>query len=554
MVNCIENRQKRIINKVEDLSEVDMNRLADLSYIDLPLDDVIMKILSEQGYLTLKDFANFYLKDKNKKVWQTGNEDRDKYLEKTLNMCINGGEYENIKIVGYENQNENSVIAPIKTGLVAYAFEISENDVIVAYRGSEGIDKSGNLVDWIDNFKISLNDTEQQEEARKFLDKISTKYENIGITGHSKGGNNAIYAAIKSINKDKIKICMAFNAPGFIPSFIHDNNQNIKDVLDKIINYQYENDIVSSVFVPIGKIIVLENKDKINIASFKNHQLYSAKIEEGLFVRQEDGKKNIIANFVNVITMELRDNLTDEELNQLIDLIEKYSNKHVTLSKFIDKCKKLCIELGHIINLLVYIFIRFIIRQLKSLNNNIDYIADKVLETYEKFVSIIELGKEAMLNSIKYNERIDEFFTNMLFFVEKLIKTDKLEVPIYAQIQDIKDYPKEYAYNKLKSLATPRFLMDKYTINSYIKVYNIEIQNMNDNLYKLDTSIGGLLREGWEGKSKIGFIDLKYMLYKSKIEKCIKDMESVRDFLEECRSNISNLELEENRIVSSFAF
>ncbi|MBS5940061.1 Mbeg1-like protein, partial [Clostridium sp.] len=55
-------------------------------------------------------------------------------------------------------------------------------------------------------------ETDQQKAAKDFLNEVGLEYDSIYLTGHSKGGNNAIYATIvtDSYVRSKIEDCVTW--------------------------------------------------------------------------------------------------------------------------------------------------------------------------------------------------------------------------------------------------------------------------------------------------------------------------------------------------------
>ena len=69
----------------------------------------------------------------------------------------------------------------------------------------------------------------QQGKALEWIN--SLPYDNIIVSGHSKGGNKAMYVAITS---DKVKECFAFDGEGFSPEFCYEYAEKIAQVKDNI--------------------------------------------------------------------------------------------------------------------------------------------------------------------------------------------------------------------------------------------------------------------------------------------------------------------------------
>ncbi|WP_033168226.1 Mbeg1-like protein [Clostridium sp. KNHs205] len=133
-------------------------------------------------------------------------------------------------------------------GFYGCIIETSENEAIVAFRGSESTTDAQFEYDWI-NADIGLlnnNRTPQQAEVDVFLSAIKDngyldKYTYVASTGHSLGGNLSDYFTIKAANdfSDKIKQSVNFDGPGFSKEFLEDNKKEINVMSEIMKHYQW---------------------------------------------------------------------------------------------------------------------------------------------------------------------------------------------------------------------------------------------------------------------------------------------------------------------------
>ena len=135
-----------------------------------------------------------------------------------------------------------------KNGFYGCIIETSENEAIVAFRGSESTTDAQFEYDWI-NADIGLlnnNRTPQQAEVDVFLSAIKDngyldKYTYVASTGHSLGGNLSDYFTIKAANdfSDKMKQSVNFDGPGFSKEFLEDNKNEINIMSEIMKHYQW---------------------------------------------------------------------------------------------------------------------------------------------------------------------------------------------------------------------------------------------------------------------------------------------------------------------------
>ena len=101
--------------------------------------------------------------------------------------------------------------------------------------------------EWHDNvLGLYESDTPCQEEALEFIE--SLPYDNITVTGHSKGGNKAMYVAILS---DKVKECVSLDGQGFSKEFMEKYWAEIQKKGGIITNYSLDDDYVHILLSPI---------------------------------------------------------------------------------------------------------------------------------------------------------------------------------------------------------------------------------------------------------------------------------------------------------------
>lgn len=137
----------------------------------------------------------------------------------------------NVRLSGYVN-----IIDEDNQGqFSAMTFALGDGSFYVAFRGTDDT-----LIGWKENFNMSFMETvPAQAEAVKYLDSAARERSGgIYVGGHSKGGNLAVYAAVKSTAATKERIIRTYNndGPGFSASFIESADyQSIKNKIRTLI-------------------------------------------------------------------------------------------------------------------------------------------------------------------------------------------------------------------------------------------------------------------------------------------------------------------------------
>ena len=221
-------------------------------------------------------------------------DDKRNYLEAItrLENKLTEGDFIVSKCINHNGSSES--------GLVVFSIEPRENDnneVVVCCRGSDGI-AIENLNDWVGGDLALAWDTQttQQKELDAFLSDFD-EYDNIYLTGHSLGGNLAMYGAVSFAERGekyekKIAGVYSFDGPGFNSEFLSQHVKVIQKINDRIINIQNEHDIVSSSLSSIGKVVIIASSiEGANVLD--NHNRWAlATNADGSLRRSESGKKD----------------------------------------------------------------------------------------------------------------------------------------------------------------------------------------------------------------------------------------------------------------------
>ncbi len=175
-------------------------------------------------------------------------------------------------------------------GILAMSFYDEDNptEAVVAFKGT------ASAADWLDNVNgLNQTDTEAQIEALNFIEGLP--YTNITVTGHSKGGNKAMYATILS---NKVTRCVSFDGQGFSEYFMEKYWFEIQTKGNLIKNYSVATDFVHILLFPIpnSQQIYCQGNGIGNIA--QNHS------PNTFFLTDENGNLILDANGIPIIVEE----------------------------------------------------------------------------------------------------------------------------------------------------------------------------------------------------------------------------------------------------------
>lgn len=245
----------------------------DLSFIDYPYNEVDYFILSELAYVHLDnilDFSslsNLSLKD----LYILYNQRNESLNQKELTMIYNESHYlfekmalslryQNIKLIHYVNDIDKELIKQFS----AMTLLLEDETMVVSYRGTDET-----LVGWYEDFLMLCEQVvPAQLSAAQYLKEVakypyqdslfqSLKNHNLGssllqrfkkhfqlkkarpiiLTGHSKGGNLAVYSGcfVDKDIKDKITQIYNYDGPGFHNEIVL--SSEYKNMLPRIHSY-----------------------------------------------------------------------------------------------------------------------------------------------------------------------------------------------------------------------------------------------------------------------------------------------------------------------------
>ena len=144
-------------------------------------------------------------------------------------------------------------------------FADGNEEAVVAFRGTT----TGR--EWLDNFTAAnQTDSAHQQAARKYLDALDLSgYETVTVTGHSKGGNKAMYCAVVSDAADR---CVSFDGQGFSDAFMKKYADRIAGRQDRIENHCTGGDYINVLLNGVGNSHYYETYNPSG-NFFLNHEL-----------------------------------------------------------------------------------------------------------------------------------------------------------------------------------------------------------------------------------------------------------------------------------------
>ena len=192
----------------------------------------------------------------------------------------------------------------------AISFALDQKDTFVAFRGTDDT-----LVGWKENFNMSfMHPVPAQREAVEYLEAVAAVTEgNIYIGGHSKGGNLAVYSAVKASEATKKRIVAVYNndGPGFDADFIH--GEDYKALKDRIYTFVPQSSVVGMLLEHEESYTVVKSR----LSGLLQHNGFSWEVMGGTFV-----KLDAISEESKLIDSSLREwlaSMSEEEREAVVD-------------------------------------------------------------------------------------------------------------------------------------------------------------------------------------------------------------------------------------------
>lgn len=250
--------------------EVDVLLFAQLSY--LKFDSVVPAIGELKPAVTLRQidermdpervFADKTYEIPNRELW------------KTLLGC---SRYENMGCNYYRSRLEEEA----ETQFGAITFFPDGCEPVAAFRGTDD-----SLVGWKEDFNLAFKKVvPAQEMSALYLNQISCHIPGTFLVcGHSKGGNLAVFSAIRAERdvQDKISAIYSLDGPGFLPDILAEESyERIRSRVHRILPY-------SSL---VG--MLLQNYEQYEVVKSSafgvmQHDGYTWQIEDGALVKAPD--------------------------------------------------------------------------------------------------------------------------------------------------------------------------------------------------------------------------------------------------------------------------
>lgn len=263
------------------------------------------------------------------------------------------------------NAFEERIDVELEQQFAAITVDLGDSSVYVAFRGTDDT-----LVGWKEDLNMGfLEEIPSQEQAVRYLKRIAKQYERkkLRVGGHSKGGNLAVYSAVKAAPEVQERILAVYNNDG--PGFLYDltatpEHQRIGDRIRTIVPQ-------SSV---VGRLMKHEQNVQIVHSTYEGlaqHDGFSWEVKGTKFVYLDEPSREgkladeTIDSWANELSAQQREALADalyevltatgaqtlselngEKLKSAVGMLKSYKNLDRETRRVLSEAVKLLLRLG----------------------------------------------------------------------------------------------------------------------------------------------------------------------------------------------------------------
>lgn len=323
-----------------EFNDIDNLILARFSYF--PLDH----IYQQEEVVTINKLHQRFQKLENKKEKILQKEDLD--LFPAMAKSKRFGE---LRVVDYRNKLDPEQ----EKQFSVVTIQMSDNTILISYRGTDNT-----IIGWKEDLNMSFKpQVASQLDSVHYLETIAKKYPKklIRITGHSKGGNLAVYAPTFVLPKIQNRILAIYNndGPGFDEKIIQ--TENYQKIIPKVHTIIPQTSIIGRLLNHQEKYMIIKSTQ----VGIMQHDLYTWQLEGKEFITLNEvtnGSEFVdqtITAWLKKVTPEQRGQFIDTlfeilnqtEVNTLSELgAKKFSNARIILKSYqnIDEESKVMIS------------------------------------------------------------------------------------------------------------------------------------------------------------------------------------------------------------------
>lgn len=279
-------------------SEIDALVLTELEY--LPLERVVPSDENGENFVTVKEIAE-YMKGRKKELIDENPMMMTEERHELSQVIAEAPRYQALKFFGVVSEWDKDTTKQF----AAITVEVEPSVRLVIFRGTDDT-----LIGWKEDFLMTYSPlVAAQTDAKEYLAKQASLWDgDLMISGHSKGGNLAIYAAATQAEDVQLRIVdiFCFDSPGLYRSVLE--TKGYQNIVPLAMRYIPQDSLVGLMLESEVPYVIV----KSNATGAMQHSAMTWEIEDGQFIKMEKLTKNSQLN--DQTFKKWTESVSDEEL------------------------------------------------------------------------------------------------------------------------------------------------------------------------------------------------------------------------------------------------
>ena len=279
-------------------SEIDALVLTELEY--LPLENVVPSDENGENFVTVKEIAE-YMQEHKQELFDENPMMITEERHEVSQVIADEPRFQSLKFFGVVSEWDKDTTKQF----AAVTVEVEPIVRLVIFRGTDDT-----LIGWKEDFLMTYSPlVAAQTDAKEYLAKQASLWDgDLMISGHSKGGNLAIYAAATQVEDVQLRIVdiFCFDSPGLYRSVLE--TKGYQNIVPLAMRYIPQDSLVGLMLESEVPYVIV----KSNATGAMQHSAMTWEIEDGQFIKMEKLTKNSQLN--DQTFKKWTESVSDEEL------------------------------------------------------------------------------------------------------------------------------------------------------------------------------------------------------------------------------------------------
>lgn len=279
-------------------SEIDALVLTELEY--LPLEKVVPSDENGENFVTVKEIAE-YMQEHKQELFDENPMMITQERHEVSQVIVDAPRFQSLKFFGVVSEWDKDTTKQF----AAVTVEVEPSVRLVVFRGTDET-----LIGWKEDFLMTYSPlVAAQTDAKEYLAKQASLWGgDLMVSGHSKGGNLAIYAAATQEEDVQLRIVdiFCFDSPGLYRSVLE--TKGYQNIVPLAMRYIPQDSLVGLMLESEVPYVIV----KSNATGAMQHSAMTWEIEDGQFIKMEKLTKNSQLN--DQTFKKWTESVSDEEL------------------------------------------------------------------------------------------------------------------------------------------------------------------------------------------------------------------------------------------------